>query len=163
MKGTNAIRWILILLLGGYGLFSLADSIRVVWRPSEHGWLVVSHSILLMAIVPATFLVPAFFLYRRQYRQLVVFLSVVAAFLLLGVIFWMMRAVGLHELLADSIRSTAHSSLNPVPKILVLLLGWVASLLMLVGPFMIVIFFVRIIVRFTKRRFAADHDGSKPV
>jgi len=160
MTPKHAIRWVLILLLGGYGLYELFQCMGDVWTASQHGWLRFGHALVLTTIVSATFFLPVFLLYRRQYRRLVIFLSAIAAFFLFGAVLWLMRHFGLHALLSEFISSTAHSSLDPVRKLPILLLGVVASLLTLVGPFILVLLFLRTVVRITERY--ADHDGSKP-
>lgn len=86
MNARPIFRWLAILGLGGFGLFTLVSSL-VSLSPRKGGSVFIYLGVhLIMILISWPFLATAYFLWRKQYQQVCTVISWVMAFIAYGLV-----------------------------------------------------------------------------
>jgi len=142
MKPKDVARWSVVALSGGYGFYTLLTSIQSLVREFSAFILVIT------LCCSALFLVPAYFLARRQYRQLVVFLALLAALIVWGLLISLPERLGLHAWIDQWRHRPIHSPRDDWP---ILIFAPLEIFLGLIFPIWAAIRFFRLILRVATR------------
>ena len=102
MKAKILLRWLAIAGFGGYGIYTLiASLLHVLAQPDVH-WAVFWFFLLpFMLVYCGLFIATAYFILRRQYRDLCTLVSALAAVVVFGVLISLPENFGVQERLHD--------------------------------------------------------------
>ena len=149
MKENNLLRWLAIAGLGGCGVYPLVDGILHGFAKPDADWVVLWFFIIPFAIVYCgLFITPAYFIFRRQYRQLRTFISALAAVIVCGVLLSLPVWLGVYEYFSD------WGKVSRWVNIIALPVGFAALLI----PFYAAGWVYRRLQEFCSRRFQEDSE-----
>ncbi len=90
----KAARWLVIMCLGGYGLYLLAIRIWILTASADGHWSAVNYFLLACS---GLFLAAACLLWRQDYRHLCTLASAVVSFLVFFILLSVPKSLGLNE------------------------------------------------------------------
>lgn len=124
MKAKELLRCAAVFAFGGFGLYNLVYSVRVLFREASEGnwgWALVT--LLLMGLAAGVPLSLSYFAFRRRYYPLAIVVSAVATLCVWGVLMSLPAWLGIQEFLVRQEREMPWLIIVSLPFALLWLFG----------------------------------------
>ncbi len=141
MQPKEILRWAVVVICGGFGLYMLITGLWSLVHGSGD-WFGTLFEIAFTLVFAGVPLAVACFAFRGEYRHITAILSVLGGFLVFGVLDSLPRRFGLTEFFYPHL----------IEKPWLSILRVLAGLLFVFGPFFAAAWFIRACMRFADRR-----------